>query len=80
MRPFILACQQRADRTSKLLSVIKWAGGLDMVGGVLKVVGEVLGVADVDELEAGGVASGLTTLDDLNGQEMVECVLELLGL
>ncbi|DBA72703.1 TPA: hypothetical protein ACH3X2_010238 [Trebouxia sp. C0005] len=51
-----------------------------MVGGVLKVVGEVLGVADVDELEAGGVASGLTTLDDLNGQEMVECVLELLGL
>ena len=41
------------------------SGALKGVGVVLAVVGEMLGVADVDELEAKGVALGLTVVDEL---------------
>ena len=85
------------------------SGALKGVGVVLAVVGEMLGVADVDELEAKGVALGSTVVDELEaggvalgstvvdeleaggvalgsvavdeveGREVVEGVLELMG-
>ncbi len=69
-------------------------GGLEVAGGVMEVVGEILGVADVDELEAagvalgsvavdeleaGGVGLGSTVVDELEGREVVEGVVELMG-
>ena len=40
---------------------------LEVVEGVMEVVGEILGVADVDELEAWGFGLGSVTVDELKG-------------
>ena len=69
-------------------------GGLEVAEGGMEVVGEILGVADIDELEAGevalgstlvdelkagGVALGSVAVDEVEGREVVEGVLELMG-
>ncbi len=68
-------------------------GGLEVAGGMNEVVGEILGMANIDELEAGEVALGLadideleargaglgsTVVDELEGGEVVEGVVELM--
>ena len=42
-------------------------------------MGEILGVADVDELEAWGLRLVSVAVDELKGQKVVEDVLELMG-
>ena len=42
-------------------------------------MGEILGVADVDELEAWGLGLVSVAVDELKGQKVVEDVLELMG-
>ena len=49
-----------------LLDLVKadGLGGPEVVGGVLEVVGKILGLADVDELEAMGIALGSASVDE----------------